>query len=79
MERLRSALDGDRMPALGTASYANDTNLYEVRCGTCHRMCLVDDITFRNINAAAKAGLETPFCCDVCDDEYDELAFDNRD
>lgn len=49
---------------------------HEVRCGMCGRFLYVDEETFRFVQDAVKAGLDDPFRCAKCKEEYDDLAYE---
>ena len=51
-------------------------NQHEVRCGMCGRTIYVDEETFRFVEEAIKAGLDDPFRCTKCKEEYDDLAYE---
>jgi hypothetical protein len=76
VERLRSEFDGDRMVTSGPSRFKSYATPFEVRCGMCGRISFVDEVSFRSIQRATEAGLDSPFSCDLCQDEYDELAYE---
>ena len=49
---------------------------HEVRCGMCGSIIYVDEATFRFVEDAIKAGLDDPFRCEKCKEEYDDLAYE---
>jgi hypothetical protein len=53
-----------------------EKNDHEVRCGMCGRTVYVAEATYRFASDAIKAGLDNPFRCEVCDEEYDDLAYE---
>jgi len=75
---LRSELNPEERPGLqeGPTSYETPANIYQERCGMCGVIQFVDEATLRGICAAAEAGLDNPFMCADCRDEYDELAYE---
>ena len=74
MTTLRSYIDPDQQTATGPTSFMTDRNEHEVRCGMCARPGYVDEETFRSVSEAIESGLENPFRCEVCEEEYDDLA-----
>ncbi len=48
----------------------------EVRCGMCGKIIYVDEETIRFVSDAIKAGLDGPFQCEICKEEYDDLVYD---
>jgi hypothetical protein len=53
-----------------------ERNEHEVRCGMCAREVYVDDETYRFASRAIESGLDNPFRCEVCAEEYDDLAYE---
>lgn len=53
-----------------------ERNQHEVHCGMCGKVTYVDEDTFAFVSDAIKAGLDAPFRCERCKDEYDDLAFE---
>ena len=51
-------------------------NPHEVRCGMCGTVLNVDEATFRFVEEAIKSGLDDPFRCAQCQEEYDDLAYE---
>ncbi len=47
-----------------------------VRCGMCAREVYVDDETYRFGSDAMNSGLDNPFRCEVCIEEYDDLNYE---
>ena len=77
MTTLRSYIDPDQQGALvGPTSFKTERNEYEVHCGMCGRITYVDEETFRRMSEAIQAGLDNPFCCEVCEEEYDDLCYE---
>jgi len=76
VEPLRSQFESDRKIAPGLEPTKTNANSYEVRCGMCGKISYVDEVTFRGIKAATDAGLDCPFSCNRCQEEYDELAYE---
>lgn len=53
-----------------------DRNRHEVHCGMCGKVTYVQEDTFAFVSDAIKAGLDAPFRCERCKDEYDDLAYE---
>ena len=51
-------------------------NEHEVRCGMCARAVDVNEETYRFVSEAIESGLDNPFRCEVCAEEYDDLAYE---
>lgn len=76
MPTLRSYIDQNQQRFTGATSLPTDTNLHEVRCGMCARELFVDDEGYRLYMEAMNGGLDNPFRCEVCGEEYDDLAYE---
>ncbi len=75
MTTLRSYIDPDQQPDTGPTSFMTETNEREVRCGVCARPVYVDEETYRSGSDKINSGLENPFRCEICEEEYDDLAY----
>jgi hypothetical protein len=53
-----------------------DDTQHEVRCGMCARELYVDDEGYGLYFEAINSGLDNPFRCEVCSEEYDDLAYE---
>ena len=53
-----------------------DNQQHEVRCGMCAREFYVDDEGYRRYREVIDSGLDNPFRCETCSDEYDDLAYE---
>jgi len=42
----------------------------------CGKIIYVDEETIRFVSDAIKAGLDGPFQCEICKEEYDDLVYD---
>ena len=74
---LRSYIDQNQeRPIPPVASIMTDDNQHEVRCGMCAKELYVDDEGYRLYCEALNSGLDNPFRCDVCNEEYDDLAYE---
>lgn len=76
MTTLRSYIDPDQQTPTGPTSFMTDRNEHEVRCGMCARTTYVDEETFRFTSEAIESGLDNPFRCEACEEEYDDLAYE---
>ena len=64
-------------PALIPAtSTMTDDKQHEVRCGMCARELYVGEDNYRFYSEAIISGLDNPFRCEVCSEEYDDLAYE---
>jgi hypothetical protein len=75
MTTLRSYIDPDQQFATGPTSFMTERNEIEVRCGICARPMYVNEDTYRFGNDEIKSGLDNPFRCEICEEEYDDLAY----
>ena len=60
----------------GPTLFETERNQHEVRCGMCGKFIYVDEDTFTFLNDAIVAGLDDPFRCPRCKEEYDDLAYE---
>ena len=60
----------------GPTVFKTERNQHEVRCGMCGRTIYVAEETFGFVNEAINAGLDDPFRCELCKEEYDDLAYE---
>ena len=76
MPRLRSTLNPEEQPNLidGPTKYRIVPNQSELFCGFCNGINYVDEVTFQRALAAMEEGIDTPFCCDECEAEQQELS-----
>lgn len=58
------------------SSTMTDEQQHEVRCGMCARELYVDDEGYRLYMEAIDSGLDNPFRCEVCNEEYDDLVYE---
>ena len=74
---LRSYIDQNQeRTGAAVTSIMTDDNQHEVRCGMCAREMNVDDEGYRRYMDAIQSGLDNPFLCEVCNEEYDDLAYE---
>jgi hypothetical protein len=63
-------------PTQGPTHFKTETNQREVLCGMCGKVIYVDEDTFIFLSDAIIAGLDDPFRCERCKEEYDDLAYE---
>jgi hypothetical protein len=68
--------DPNQQPATSPMPLIEEENEHEVRCGMCARPVFVDDETYRFVSEAIESGLDNPYRCEVCAEEYDDLAYE---
>lgn len=76
MATLRSYINHNQQGATGATPFPTDTHMHEVRCGMCSRELYVDDESYRLYMEAMDSGLNNPFRCRTCEEEYDDLAYE---
>jgi len=76
MSTLRSHIDQTQQRLPGVTPFPTDNNLHEVRCGMCARELYVDEDAYQFYTEALVSGLDNPFRCEVCSEEYDDLAYE---
>ena len=76
MPTLRSYIDQNQQKTLVPTSIMTDDTQHEVRCGMCARELYVDDEGYRLYMEAMNSGLDNPFRCELCNEEYDDLAYE---
>ena len=54
--------------------YPTTQNRNQLNCGVCNGAFYADDETFQGISRVIEQGLDNPFMCDSCREEYEELA-----
>ena len=59
----------------GPTVFKTERNQHEVHCGMCGRIIYVEEESFDFVSEAIKAGLDEPFHCELCKEEYDNLAY----
>ena len=60
----------------GPTVFKTERNQREVRCGMCGRIIYVEEEAFDFVNDAIKGGLDDPFSCELCKEEYDDLFYE---
>ena len=76
MSTLHSAIVQDRPTLITAQSVMTDEKQHEVRCGMCARELYVDEGDYTFYSEALMSGLDNPFRCEVCSEEYDDLAYE---
>lgn len=77
MTEVRSHPDPNQPGAFkGPTTFKTDRNEHEVRCGMCGQAIYVDEEMFRFAKEGIEAGLDNPFKCETCEQEYDALSYD---
>jgi hypothetical protein len=64
------------MSTQGPTVFKTERNQHEARCGMCGRIIYIEEETFDFVSDAIKAGLDDPFRCELCKEEYDDLAYE---
>ncbi|MGH9872922.1 MAG: hypothetical protein ACRD9S_10710 [Pyrinomonadaceae bacterium] len=74
--RLRSTVNPEEQPNFveGPTRYRKGPNQSELACAFCGDTYYVDEVTFQQAMTAMEEGIDNPFCCDECEEEYDELS-----
>lgn len=67
--------DLHKQPAVPT-SVDTEQDEHEVRCGMCAREIYVNEETYKSVSEVMESGLDNPFRCEVCAEEYDDLAYE---
>jgi hypothetical protein len=76
MTSLHSYVDRDQPTLIRAESVMTDDNQHEVRCGMCARELYVDEDAYQFYSDALISGLDNPFRCEICSEEYDDLAYE---
>ena len=76
MTTLRSYIDQNQQHVIAPTSIMTDENQHEVRCGMCARELYVDDQGYSLYMEALTSGVDNPFRCELCEEEYDDLAYE---
>lgn len=76
MSTVQSYIDQKPQRPVSAPSIMTDDKQHEVRCGMCAKELYVDDEGYRLYMEAITSGLDNPFRCEVCSDEYDDLAYE---
>ena len=76
MSTASSYIDPNQQKAVLATSVMTETEQHEVRCGMCARELYVDDEGYRLYMEAINSGLDNPFRCEMCNEEYDDLVYE---
>ena len=60
----------------GPTAFKTERNQHEVQCGMCGTIIYIDGETLSFVEDAIKSGLDDPFRCERCKEEYDDLAYE---
>lgn len=74
--RLRSTLNPEEQTNFveGPTRYRMGPNQSQLLCGVCNEPYHVDDVTFSQAASAMEEGLDNPFCCDECEEDYEDIS-----
>jgi hypothetical protein len=77
--RLREEFDADRVESPGTATeYMTEQNRFEISCGTCFKTLYADSETSESLLRSIEEGLDNPYLCGECQEEFEEEAYEKR-
>ena len=76
MTTVRSYMDQTQPAPILAGSIMTDEKQHEIRCGMCARELYVDEDAYGYYSEALMSGLDNPFRCEVCSEEYDDLAYE---
>ena len=74
--RLRSTLNPEEQSNVveGPTRYRTGPNQSELVCGFCYQAYYVDDVTFLKAVSALEEGIDNPFVCYECEEDYEEIS-----
>ncbi len=76
---LRAEIDGDLSENyVSITDYKTNLNHHQINCVDCAKVFYADTATYEGIVRAIEQGLDNPFICEDCRQEYDELAYAER-
>ena len=73
MTPMQSGLNTNTERANDPTSFITELNEHEVRCGICAREVCVDEEIYRLGSHDMASGLDNPFRCEVCAEEFDDF------
>ena len=73
MTTLQPVLNTNTEGANSPTSLITELNEHEVRCGICAREVCVEEEIYRLGSHAMDSGLDNPFRCEVCAEEFDDF------
>jgi hypothetical protein len=71
MSTVRPYMDQTQLTSILGGSIMTDENQHEIRCGMCARELYVDEDAYHYYSEALLSGLDNPFRCEVCNEEYE--------
>jgi hypothetical protein len=75
----REEIDGDLSENyVSISDYKTEQHQHEIICSVCCKTFFANKATHDNICRVIEQGLDNPFLCDDCQQEYDELAYEAR-
>ena len=73
--KLKEEIDADRAENYASVTYyINGRNKYEIKCGLCNKTLYTDKETSERIYRSIEQGLDNPFLCNDCEQEFEDLA-----
>ena len=76
MTNLRSHIDPDQnAAATNPTPFKTEKNEYEVRCSICGEAFFVSESVYSFAKEGIEEGLDNPFKCDDCEEQYDTLSY----
>lgn len=77
--KLKEEIDADLAENyVSITDYITKQNRYEISCGECAKTLFADKETSERIYRSIEQGLDNPFLCNDCQQEYEVLAYENR-
>jgi hypothetical protein len=77
--KLKEEIDADRAENYASITYyRNGQNKYEINCGLCNTTLYTDKETSERICRSIEQGLDNPFLCNDCEQEFEDLAYKDR-
>ena len=74
MQTRRAQYDVDRTESRPMyTAFPTSENRYNLNCSSCHRSLYVNKEIYENTVNSIAEGLDNPFICDDCQDEFTEL------
>jgi len=65
-----------RLTTHGPTVFKTERNQRQTRCGMCGKIIYVEEATFNFEHKAFNSGLDDPFRCEVCKEEFNDLAYE---
>lgn len=79
MQAIREEIDADLTENyVGVTDFKTDKNQYEIACADCNKIFYADRKTYEGISRAVRQGLDNPFLCTDCEEDLEELAYQER-